>query len=49
MKELLHLPDLVDNDAQLEDLEELQAQLYSIMVQRFGPAVAAGVRQGCCL
>jgi hypothetical protein len=37
------LSDIVGDGATLQELEELQAQLYSIILQRFGPAAAAGV------
>jgi hypothetical protein len=39
----MNLADIVADGATLQELEELQAQLYSIMLQRFGPAAAAGV------
>jgi hypothetical protein len=39
----MSLSDIVGDGATLQELEELQAQLYSIMLQRYGPAAAAGV------
>ncbi|WIA44211.1 hypothetical protein OEZ86_010527 [Tetradesmus obliquus] len=38
--------DIIDDAVPLEDLEELQGQLYSILLQRFGPAEAA--RKSTC-
>jgi hypothetical protein len=39
----MDLSKIFGDGATLQELEELQAQLYSIMLQRFGPAAAAGV------
>jgi hypothetical protein len=39
----MSLSDIISDGATLQELEELQAQLYSIMLQRYGPAAAAGV------
>lgn len=39
----MSLSDIVSDAATLQELEELQAQLYGMLLQRYGPAAAAGV------
>eukprot|EP00775_Hariotina_reticulata_P009172 gene9172-9339_t len=38
----MHLAEVIDGDATLADLEELQNDLYQLLIRRFGPAVASG-------
>uniref|UniRef100_A0A383WC16 Alpha-type protein kinase domain-containing protein n=1 Tax=Tetradesmus obliquus TaxID=3088 RepID=A0A383WC16_TETOB len=39
----MSLSDIVSDAATLQELEELQAQLYGMLLQHYGPAAAAGV------
>jgi hypothetical protein len=39
----MHLTDVIEDNATLIELEELQNDLYQHLIRRFGPAVASGV------